>query len=114
MPISLNALLKTCVERGGTDLHVTTNSAPQIRIDGVLKPLEFPALSPSETKQLIYSILTDNQKHRLEENLEIDFSFGIKSLARFRCNVFHQRGALGAAFRLIPHEIRSFRELGLP
>jgi twitching motility protein PilT len=114
MPISLNALLKTTVERGGTDLHVTTNSAPQIRIDGVLKPLDHPALSPSETKQLIYSILTDNQKHRLEEDLEIDFSFGIKNLARFRCNVFHQRGALGAAFRLIPHQIRGFRELGLP
>ena len=114
MPISLNALLKTCVERGGTDLHVTTNSAPQIRIDGVLRPLDHASLSPSETKQLIYSILTDNQKHRLEENLEIDFSFGIKNLARFRCNVFHQRGALGAAFRLSPHEIRGFRELGLP
>jgi twitching motility protein PilT len=114
MPISLNALLKNCVERGGTDLHITTNSAPQIRIDGVLRPLDHAALSPSETKQLIYSILTDNQKHRLEENLEIDFSFGIKNLARFRCNVFHQRGALGAAFRLIPHQIRSFRELGLP
>jgi twitching motility protein PilT len=114
MPVSLNALLKTCVERGGTDLHITTNSPPQIRIDGVLRPLDNPSLSPSETKQMIYSILTDNQKHRLEENLEIDFSFGIKTLGRFRCNVFHQRGALGAAFRLIPHEIRGFRELGLP
>jgi len=114
MPSSLNALLKTTVERGGTDLHVTTHSAPQIRIDGVLRPLDHPVLSPSETKQLIYSILTDNQKHRLEEDLEIDFSFGIKNLARFRCNVFHQRGALAAAFRLIPHEIRGFRELGLP
>jgi twitching motility protein PilT len=114
MPASLNALLKTVVERGGTDLHVTTNSAPQVRIDGVLKPLESEPLSASETKQMIYSILTDNQKHKLEETLEIDFSFGIKGLARFRCNVFHQRGALAAAFRLIPHEIRGFRELGLP
>jgi twitching motility protein PilT len=114
MPTSLNALLKNVVERGGTDLHVTTNSSPQVRIDGVLRPLDEQALSPTETKQLIYSILTDNQKHRLEETLEIDFSFGIKNLARFRCNVFHQRGALAAAFRLIPHEIRSFRELGLP
>ena len=114
MPTSLNALLKSVVERGGTDLHVTTNSAPQVRIDGVLRPLDEEQLSPTETKQLIYSILTDNQKHKLEENLEIDFSFGIKNLARFRCNVFHQRGALAAAFRLIPHEIRGFRELGLP
>jgi twitching motility protein PilT len=114
MPASLNALLKTMVEQGGTDLHVTTHSAPQIRIDGVLKKLEHPPLTPAETKQLIYSILTDNQKHRLEEVLEIDFSFGIKGLARFRANVFHQRGAIAAAFRLIPHEIRGFRELGLP
>ncbi len=114
MPTSLNALLKNVVERGGTDLHVTTNSSPQVRIDGVLRPLDEDALSPTETKQLIYSILTDNQKHKLEENLEIDFSFGIKNLARFRCNVFHQRGALAAAFRLIPHEIRGFHELGLP
>jgi twitching motility protein PilT len=114
MPTSLNALLKSVVERGGTDLHVTTNSAPQVRIDGVLRPLDEAALSPTETKQMIYSILTDTQKHRLEETLEIDFSFGIKNLARFRCNVFHQRGALAAAFRLIPHEIRSFNQLGLP
>jgi twitching motility protein PilT len=114
MPTSLNALLKSVVERGGTDLHVTTNSSPQVRIDGVLRALDDDQLSPTETKQMIYSILTDNQKHKLEENLEIDFSFGIKSLARFRCNVFHQRGALAAAFRLIPHEIRGFRELGLP
>jgi twitching motility protein PilT len=114
MPIGLNALLKTTVERGGTDLHITTHSSPQIRIDGVLRPLDQEPLSPSETKQMIYSILTDNQKHRLEENLEIDFSFGIKGLARFRANVFHQRGAIAAAFRQIPYEIRSFRELGLP
>jgi twitching motility protein PilT len=114
MPTSLNALLKSVVERGGTDLHVTTNSAPQVRIDGVLRPLEESSLSPTETKQMIYSILTDTQKHRLEETLEIDFSFGIKNLARFRCNVFHQRGALAAAFRLIPHEIRGFNQLGLP
>ncbi|MEE2775815.1 MAG: type IV pilus twitching motility protein PilT [Acidobacteriota bacterium] len=114
MPASLNALLKTMVEQGGTDLHITTHSAPQIRIDGVLKPLDHPPMTPSESKQLIYSILTDNQKHALEENLEIDFSFGIKSLARFRSNVFHQRGAIAAAFRLIPHEIPNFRELGLP
>jgi twitching motility protein PilT len=114
MAATLNQLLKAMVDQGGTDLHVTTNSAPQIRIDGVLKPLNVPPLSPSETKQLAYSILTDNQKHRLEEDLEIDFSFGIKGLARFRANVFHQRGAIAAAFRRIPYEILGFRELGLP
>ena len=114
MPPTLNELLKTMVDDGASDLHITTNSPPQIRIDGKLKPLNHPPMSPSETKQLAYSILTDNQKHRLEENLEIDFSFGIKGLARFRANVFHQRGAIGAAFRQIPYEIRGFRELGLP
>jgi len=93
---------------------VTTNSPPQIRVDGVLRPLNQEPLSPTQTKQLSYSILTDNQKHRLEEDLEIDFSFGIKGLARFRANVYHQRGAIAAAFRQIPYEIRSFRELGLP
>jgi twitching motility protein PilT len=114
MAATLNQLLKAMVEQGGSDLHITTNSPPQIRVDGILKPLNMPPMTPTETKQLAYSILTDNQKHRLEENLEIDFSFGIKSLARFRANVFHQRGAIAAAFRQIPYEIRGFRELGLP
>jgi twitching motility protein PilT len=114
MPPTLNNLLKAMVEQGGSDLHITTNSAPQIRVDGVLHALNSPPLTPTETKQLAYSILTDNQKHRLEEALEIDFSFGIKGLARFRANVFHQRGAIAAAFRQIPYEIRTFRELGLP
>jgi twitching motility protein PilT len=114
MPATLNQLLKAMVEQGGSDLHITTNSPPQVRVDGVLKPLNMPPMTPTETKQLAYSILTDNQKHRLEENLEIDFSFGIKGLARFRANVFHQRGAIAAAFRQIPYEIRGFRELGLP
>jgi twitching motility protein PilT len=102
MPPTLNALLKAMVEQGGSDLHVTTNSPPQIRVDGVLRPLNIPPLTPTETKQLCYSILTDNQKHRLEETLELDLSFGIKGLARFRANVFHQRGAVAGAFRQIP------------
>jgi twitching motility protein PilT len=114
MAVSLNQLLKAMVEQGGSDLHITTNAAPQVRVDGVLRPLNAPPFTPTQTKQLAYSILTDNQKQRLEENLEIDFSFGIKGLARFRANVFHQRGAIAAAFRQIPYEIRSFRELGLP
>lgn len=114
MAISLNALLKSMVEQGGSDLHITTNSPPQIRVDGVLRPVNLPPMTPTETKALAYSILTDNQKHRLEENLEIDLSFGIKGLARFRANIFHQRGAIAAAFRQIPYEIRGFRDLGLP
>jgi len=114
MVATLNELLKEMVDQGGSDLHLTTNSPPMIRVDGVLKAINHPPLTPTQTKQLSYSILTDNQKHRLEENLEIDFSFGLKGLARFRANVFHQRGAIAAAFRQIPYEIRSFRELGVP
>ena len=102
------------VGQSGSDLHITTNSAPQIRVDGGLRALNYPAMTPSETKQLAYSILTDNQKHRLEEDLEIDLSFGIKGLARFRANIFHQRGAIAAVFRQIPFEIKGFKELGLP
>jgi len=111
---TLNILLKEMVERGASDLHLTTQSPPQIRIDGVLEPLELDSLTPSETKKIAYSILTDKQKQRLEEDLEIDFSFGIRGLARFRANVYHQRGAIAAAFRQIPYEIRGFAELGLP
>jgi twitching motility protein PilT len=110
----MHQLLKTLVDQGGTDLHVTTNSPPQIRIDGKMVPLQLSPMTAPETKQLIYSVLTDNQKHRLEESLELDFSFGVKGLARFRANVFFQRGAVAGAFRTIPWEIRSFKELGLP
>ncbi|HEY0783714.1 MAG TPA: type IV pilus twitching motility protein PilT [Thermoanaerobaculia bacterium] len=111
---TLNQLLKAMVEQGGSDLHITTNSPPQVRVDGHLRPMNLPPMTPTETKQLAYSILTDNQKHRLEENLEIDLSFGLKGLARFRANIFHQRGAVAAVFRQIPFEIRGFRDLGLP
>ncbi|MDP6609054.1 MAG: type IV pilus twitching motility protein PilT, partial [Vicinamibacterales bacterium] len=111
---TLPELLKTTVEADGSDLHITTNSAPQIRVHGALRPLDLPALGPSDTKQLVYSVLTDTQKKRFEETLELDFSFGIRGLARFRCNVFNQRGAVGAVYRLIPETIRGFDELGLP
>jgi len=114
MAVTLHQLLKTMVERGGSDLHVTTNSAPQIRIDGKLVPLDMPPMTAPETKQLAYSVLTDAQKHRFEENLELDLSFGIKGLARFRANIFNQRGAVAAVYRQIPYEILGFKELGLP
>jgi len=114
MGVTLHQLLKTLVDQGGTDLHITTNSPPQIRIDGLLVPLQLPPMTAAETKQLVYSVLTDSQKHRFEEDLELDFSFGVKGLARFRANVFNQRGAVAAAFRTIPWEIRTFKELGLP
>ncbi|MSO19423.1 MAG: type IV pilus twitching motility protein PilT [Acidobacteria bacterium] len=114
MAASLSELLKKMIEINGSDLHITTNSPPQIRVDGSLRPLDMPPMTASETKQLAYSVLTDAQKHRFEEHLELDFSFGIKGLARFRGNVFNQRGAVGAVFRMIPYEIRSFDKLGLP
>src|SRR5438477_9975899 len=114
MSVTLHQLLKTMVERGGSDLHITTNSPPQIRTDGKLTPLDMQPLAAPETKQLAYSVLTDAQKHRFEENLELDISFGIKGLARFRANIFNQRGAVGAVYRQIPYEILGFRELGLP
>ena len=114
MAVSLHQLLKTMLEMGGSDLHVTNNSPPQIRVDGKLRPLDMPPLTTVETKQLAYSVLTDNQKHRFEETLELDFSFGIKNLARFRANVFQQRGSVAAVYRTIPYEIMGFKELGLP
>ncbi len=114
MAVSLHQLLKTMLEMGGSDLHVTNNSAPQVRVDGKLRPLDMPPLSSVETKQIAYSVLTDNQKHRFEEDLELDFSFGIKNMARFRANVFQQRGSVAAVYRTIPYEILGFKELGLP
>jgi twitching motility protein PilT len=112
--IILSELLRKMIELGGSDLHITTSSAPMVRVHGHLRPLDYPELTPAETKQVAYSVLTDAQKHRFEENLELDFSFGIKGLSRFRANLFNQRGAVGAVFRAIPYEIRSFEELGLP
>src|SRR3982075_1391372 len=112
---TLPELLKTMVEMDGSDLHIATSSPPQVRVHGHLTRLAMPELAASETKQLVYSVLTDSQKKRFEETMELDFSFGIKAVgARFRCNVFNQRGAVGAVYRLIPEKIRTFGELGLP
>lgn len=114
MAINLHQLLKAMVDSGATDLHITTGTPPQLRIDGDLVPLKAAKLGPVETRNLCYSVLSDKQKHRFEENLELDFSFGVKGLARFRGNIFVQRGATGGAFRLIPYEIPSLDKLGLP
>ncbi len=111
---SLQQLLKTMIEKGASDLHVTVGAAPTLRIDGELVPLGMPEMGAVETKQLCYSILTDAQKHAFEEENELDLSFGVKGLSRFRANIFLQRGAVAGAFRTIPYEIRSFEELGLP
>ena len=111
---NLHQLLKAMIEKGASDLHITTNSPPQLRIDGKLHPLKMPPTAPPETKQLCYSILTDAQKHRFEETWELDLSFGVRGLSRFRGNIFMQRGAVAGAFRAIPYKILSFEELGLP
>ena len=113
--ISLSELLHKLAELGGSDLHVTTGTPPLIRVHGEVRPLDgYRPLTSADTKQLAYSVLTDAQKHRFEENMELDFSFGVKGLSRFRANVFNQRGAVCAVFRAIPYEIKSFDDLGLP
>ena len=112
--ITLSELLKKMIEMGGSDLHITTNSAPRVRVHGKLRPMDMAPLTAADTKALAYSVLTDAQKHRFEENLELDFSFGLKNLARFRGNLFQQRGAVGSVFRTIPWEIKGFDALGLP
>src|SRR4030088_1493711 len=101
-------------EKGSSDLRSTTGSPPQLRIDEKLVSLKTPPLTPVETKQLCYSILADAQKHKFEEENELDLSFGVKGLSRFRANMFMQRGAVAAAFRTIPFKILTFQELGLP
>ena len=112
--INLHQLLKILVEANGSDLHITTNTPPQIRVDGKMTPLDFPPLNQVETKQLCYSVLTDAQKHKFEEENELDLSFGVKGLSRFRGNVFIQRGAVAGVFRVIPYKILTFEELNLP
>ncbi len=112
--LTLSELLKKMIELGGSDLHIATNSPPRVRVHGHLRPMDLAPLTAADTKALAYSVLTDAQKHRFEENLELDFSFGLKNLARFRGNIFNQRGAVGAVFRTIPWEIKGFEALGLP
>src|SRR3954468_22691094 len=111
---ALPDLLKQMVEMQGSDLHLSIGSPPQSRVHGELAKMSHPDLTPTDTKSLAYAVLTDSQKKRFEETKELDFSFGIKGLARFRCNVFNQRGAVGAVYRVIPEKIRSFGDLGLP
>jgi len=112
--VSLQQLLKTMVEYGGSDLHITTDTAPQIRIDGRMVPLKLAPLDASQTRWLCYGVMTDQQKHRLEEDLEVDFSFSLQGVSRFRANIFNQRGATAGVFRAIPEKIKNFDQLGLP
>jgi twitching motility protein PilT len=112
--ISMHELLSMMYEKGASDLHITTGVSPTIRVDGRLIPMPAEPLMPQDTKRLCYSILTEAQKQRFEEDWELDLSFGVKGLSRFRANVYMQRGAVAGAFRTIPFKIRSFEELGLP
>ncbi len=111
---SVADLLKTTVDQGASDLHIAAGTPPQIRLRGSLVPLNFPVLSPSETQGLCYGIITDIQKKKFEETHELDFSFSQKGVSRFRGNLYYDRGAVAGAFRVIPHEIPSVDNLGLP
>lgn len=102
------------VEKGASDLHITVGSPPMLRIDGDLVPVQAPPLTSTDCRQLCYSVLTDAQRQKFEEENELDASFGVKSVSRFRANIFTQRGAVSGVFRQIPFKIRSFEELNLP
>ena len=112
--ISIEDLLRYMVEKGGSDLHISAGARPKVRLDGLLHDTEFGALDAEACRQLVYSILSTEQISKLEKELELDLSFGVKGLGRFRTNVFHQRGTVAGAFRMIPYEVRGFEELGLP
>ncbi len=112
--INLRALLEEMLTRGASDLHITAGDNPKLRIDGHLIDTGDRRLAPKDTLQIAYSILTENQKKRFEQEDELDFSFGIQNLARFRGNVYRQRGCVAMAIRVIPFEIRNFDQLGLP
>ncbi|MCA9621598.1 MAG: type IV pilus twitching motility protein PilT [Myxococcales bacterium] len=111
---SLQQLLKVMVEKGASDLHVTAGSAPLLRIDGSIIPLKLPQLTPSQAKALAYEVLSEEQKIAFEKNSELDFAFSMKKVARFRGNLFVQRGCVAAVFRFIPYQVMTFEELGLP
>lgn len=114
LKINLHQLLRAMIEKGASDMHITTGAPPLLRVDGHVVPLKLEPLGPVETKQLCYSVLTEEQKIEFEKTKELDLSFGVKNLSRFRGNIFMQRGAVSAAFRAIPFKILSFDELGLP
>ncbi|HPE29148.1 MAG TPA: type IV pilus twitching motility protein PilT [Candidatus Mcinerneyibacteriales bacterium] len=113
--INVTELFKYMQQRGASDLHITVGKPPVVRVDGTLQEVpNMPILSPQHTQALVYSILTDAQKKQFEETNELDFSFSVKGVSRFRGNVFRQRGAVGMAVRTIPFEIKPFEQLGLP
>ena len=115
MSVNLRALLEEMIEKEASDLHCTAGERPKIRVDGDITDSSVPdVLTPKDTLQLAYSVLTENQKKRFEQEDELDFSFGIQNLARFRGNVFKQRGCVALVIRMIPFNVRTFQDLGLP
>ncbi len=112
--VTLRELLEMMVKKNASDLHLTVGSPPQLRVDGKLAKTDFDLLTPEDTKKLAYSIMSEKQRQRFEEKSELDLSFGIEQLSRFRCNVFMQRGNVAVALRQIPFRIPSFEELGIP
>jgi len=113
--VNLRTLLEEMIEREASDLHVTAGERPKLRVDGdIVNSNSDVVLNPKDTLQLAYSVLTENQKKRFEMEDELDFSFGIQNLARFRGNCFKQRGCVSMAIRQIPFNIRTFQDLGLP
>src|SRR5688572_2736400 len=115
MSFNLRALLEEMIEREASDLHITAGERPKLRIDGDITDSSVTdVLTPKDTLQLAYSVLTENQKKRFETEDELDFSFGIQNLARFRGNCFKQRGCVAVVIRMIPFNVRTFQDLGLP
>jgi twitching motility protein PilT len=107
-------ILMEVLERDASDLHLTAGSPPMLRLNGVLHAMDAPSLGPAEIRELVYSILTQDQRQRLENDWDIDFSYSLPGKARFRVNAYHQRNAVGAAFRTIPVEVIKLDQLGLP
>lgn len=112
--LQIQQLFKVMVDSGASDLHLSVGSAPGMRISGDIVRVKVGALTPDDTKRLVYQILTEAQRSELEKNLELDFSFGVKGLARFRANCFYSKGAVAAVFRQIPSQVPDFDALGLP
>jgi twitching motility protein PilT len=114
MDFDFSDVLLTVMDRNASDLHLTAGSAPMIRHHGKLHALDYPVLTPQQTREVVYSILTNDQRQRLETDWQIDFAYSIPGKARFRVNAYFQRASLSAAFRLIPSEMPRLRDLGLP
>jgi len=112
--ITMEELLALLVRQGGSDLHLSVNSPPRIRVDGMLLPVDSPTLAPEDTRRLATSVLTSDQIAKLDRELELDCSFGLADQGRFRANVFYQQGTVGAVLRLIPTKIANFEQLGMP